>query len=422
MSSLPSHRRVLTRRRSVGLLAAAAIVLASCGSGGSSAKSEPDGPTTTVDTAILGTPNPATGPELKIGFIYDGQSEAVDNSADVVVARAAVDYVNEYMGGIAGHKVVLDECATDQTPAGGTDCATQMVTDDVPAVLIGLTGQAGTVMPPLAKAEIPTFVTSADPRDVGATILTNGIVALAAGPASVFVDAGVKRAAVIGIDVPAAAAALQTSVKLFYEKAGLDVDLVLISPDTADMTPNIQAALTKDPGGMTIVGDPLFCTKAMSAIASSGFDGTLVVINQCFNDAFVEATTNLEGAVMLTTATSAPDSKEYQLYKAIAAKYAPKDVNLAATSPSAYQAVIGFARAMNGFTGDVTTESVAQQLADMSEQPMPLMDGITFRCDGKQVTISPAICSQDVLETTLDAKGAPTEFTILRGGDLLELN
>ena len=403
-------------------LAALALVGGAC-SDDSASTDEPDSSTeTTIDAAaVLGEKNPATGDTLTIGYVYDGTSEAVDNSNDLVAAEAATSYVNEYLGGIGGKKVELEVCSTDQSPAGAGACVTQFAAAGVPVVLNGITGQAGSLFEPLSEVGIPVLVAAADPRDAGATIMTNGILSLAAGPAKVFADAGVEQAAIIGIDVPAASAALKQSAPLFYDKAGVGVEVVLIPPDTADMTPNIQAALTKSPGGMTVVGDPLFCTKAMAAIASSGFDGELVVIPQCINEAFLEATTNLEGATMLTTATSDPESEQFQEYEAVMTMYAGDDPILGGTAPQSYQVVLGFARLMEGVTGDVTPEAVTTAMAEMPATEMPLGDGITFQCNGEQVSISPAICSQDVLQTTLDAKGNPGTFTILEGAEVLDI-
>lgn len=409
------------RRWPMVVAAAIAVIAVGCSSDDSGSSDGGDGGSeTTVDASILGTENPATGEALKVGFVYDGVTEAVDNSDDLAAAQAATDYVNEYMGGLEGRKLELEVCATDQTPAGAGDCVTQFANAKVPVVLNGVTGQAGSLFEPLQEAGIPVFVTAADPRDAGADIMTNGVVALAAGPAKVFADQGIKKATVIGIDVPAASAALKQSAPLFYENAGVEVDVVLIPPDTADMTPNIQAAMTSDPGGMTVVGDPLFCTKAMAGIASANFEGQLVVIPQCLNESFLEATTNLDGAIMLSTATSDPDSEEYQLYEAVMQTYA-EDAGIGGAAPQSYQAVMGFVAAMKGATGEITPDVVRATLKAMAPTEMPLGGGIMFQCNGQQVAIVPAICSTDVLQTTLNAEGEPGEFTILEGADLLDL-
>jgi hypothetical protein len=41
----------------------------------------------------------------------------------------------------------------------------------------------------------------------------------------------------------------------------------------------------------------------------------------------------------------------------------------------------------------------------MKATPMPLADGVTFKCDGKQVSIAANICSTEVLTGALNADG-----------------
>lgn len=415
------------RRRLVAAALATALLVGACasddeggtsgggGGGGGSATTEP------VDTAVLGEKNAAAGDPVKIGFVYDGTTDAIDNAGDLDAAEAAVEYVNEYLGGVAGRPVELEVCATNQTPAGAGDCVSQFARAEVPVVLNGVTGQAGALFEPLSEAGIPVFVTAADPRAATATILTNGILSLAAGPAKVFADAEVEKAVVIGIDVPAASATLKQSMPIFYEQAGVDVEVVLIPPDTPDMTPNIQAALADNPGGMTVVGDSLFCTKAMNAIEAAGFEGELVIIPQCIDQSFLDNVSNLEGATMLTTNSTDPESEEYQLYRAVMTTYGGDDIDLGATAPQAYQSVVGFARAMKGLEGEVTADTVEQTFAGMEPTPLPLADGITFQCNGEQVAIAPNTCSVDVLQTTLAADGSGTSFEVLKGAEILDL-
>ena len=44
----------------------------------------------------------------------------------------------------------------------------------------------------------------------------------------------------------------------------------------------------------------------------------------------------------------------------------------------------------------------------MSPQPLPFGGGITFQCNGQQVSLTPAVCSTGALEATLDQSGNPT--------------
>jgi branched-chain amino acid transport system substrate-binding protein len=220
--------------------------------------------------------------------------------------------------------------------------------------------------------------------------------------------------------VPAATGAIEAAAPTFYDKVGVEVDVVAIPPDVPDMTPAVVAEMENEPGQFAVVGDPSFCLKAMNALAGAGFDGQIALISQCIDEAVLEQSPNIEGVALTTFATTDPDSEEYQLYQAVMSTFADDGADLGGVAPSGYQAVLGFARAMSGLTGDVTPDSVEAAFAAMDATPMPLADGITYQCNGEQVALAPNVCSTDVLSTTLDASGNPTTYDILPGADLLE--
>jgi branched-chain amino acid transport system substrate-binding protein len=415
------------RRWSLAVLVAVALLAAACASdddtgGPNGADDSGDAP----DPAeVLGSENPASGEPIQIGYVYDGTSDVIDTAGELEAAEAATDYVNAYLGGVAGRPIELDVCSTDQTPAGASDCVRQMVSDRVPVVLNGATGQAPVLFRPLADAGIPVFTSSAGDPSILTNplihIMGNGLAALLAGPAKLAADADIDRAALVSIDVPAASGAVEAAAPSVFENAGVELDLVMIPPDTADMTPNIAAELENNPGQIQVVGDPNFCAKAMDAIAAAGFDGQIVVIPQCIDQALIESATNLEGALLTTYTTTAPDSEEFQLYNAVMDTYADPDTERRGPAPGGYQAVVGFARAMDGLTGDVTAESIQSTFTGMEPTPMPLADGISYQCDGQQVAVVPAFCSTDILWTELDAEGNGTNYQVLDGASLPEL-
>jgi branched-chain amino acid transport system substrate-binding protein len=415
------------RRWSLVVLVVVALLAAACASDG-----DTGGPNGADDSGeapdpaeVLGAENPASGEPIQIGYVYDGTTDVLDNAAELEAAQASSDYVNAYLGGVAGRPIELDVCSTDLTPAGASDCVRQMVSNRVPVVLNGATGQAPVLFRPLAEAGIPVFTPGAgDPSILGdplVHVMGNGLVALLAGPAKLAADADIERAALLSIDVPAASGALEAAGPSVFDNAGVELDLVMIPPDTADMTPNVAAELENDPGQIQVVGDPNFCAKAMDAIAAAGFDGQVVVIPQCIDQALIESATNLEGALLTTYTTTDPDSEEYQLYNAVMDTYADPDTERRGPAPAGYQAVVGFARAMDGLTGDVTAESIQSTFISMQPTPMPLADGITYQCDGQQVAVVPAFCSTDILWTELDAEGNGTDYQVLDGASLPEI-
>jgi branched-chain amino acid transport system substrate-binding protein len=416
------------RRWPLALLAVGALLVGACASDddtGTGSGGDPGGDSAPDPAEVLGAENAASGEPIPIGYVYDGTTDVIDNAPELEAAEAAAEYVNTYLGGVAGRPIELNVCSTDQTPSGGSDCVRQMVSDRVPVVLNGVTGQAAVVFRPLADAGIPVFTPSAgDPSILTSPlvhIMGNGLASLLAGPARLAADAGVERAALVSIDVPAASGAIEAAGPSVFDNAGVELGLVMVPPDTPDMTPNIAAELENDPGQIQVVGDPNFCAKAMDAIAATGFDGQVIIIPQCIDEALLESATNLEGAIMPTYASTDPDSEEFQLYNAVMETYADSDAERGGVAPGGYQAVLGFARAMEGLTGDVTAERVQSTFTGMEATPMPLADGLTYQCDGQQVAVVPAFCSVDVLYTELDAEGHGTEFHVLDGASLPSL-
>jgi branched-chain amino acid transport system substrate-binding protein len=414
------------------LLASSALLIGACASDedeGSAASpddtSSVETTETTVDAAAaLGEPNPASGDPIRIGYVYDGVSDSGDNTLELDAAQAATEYVNEYLGGIGGRPIELDVCETGQTPAGATDCVTQMVTDEVAAVLNGVTGQGVSLFAPLAEAGIPSFTPGTLDQESlaapGIFIMGNGILTVLAGPAQIAANNGVERAAVLVIDVPAASGPLETAAPLFYGNVDVEVDIVTIPPDTPDMAPQIIAELANNPGQFQIIGDVNFCSKALRALSEAGFEGTIIPIQGCIDEESAAELTNVEGSQILSLTSTDPSSPEVQLFNAIFDTYAP-DASRESIALSGYQAVIGFARAMAGHEGDVTPESVIATLEAMPPTPVPLADGITFQCNHTAVSIAPNICSTDVLQATLDATGNGSEYTVLEGTEVLTL-
>jgi branched-chain amino acid transport system substrate-binding protein len=85
--------------------------------------------------------------------------------------------------------------------------------------------------------------------------------------------------------------------------------------------------------------------------------------------------------------------------------------------------VLAFDRAMSGVAAagaDFTPALVASTIASMSPQTMPLSSSLTFQCNGKQISLTPAICTPQFLRTSLDASANGTDFKPLNVTPLLK--
>src|ERR1700728_3337538 len=131
------------RARPVAVLAAIAacgLLAAGCGSSGSSGSSSASSAPATASapgstsSASLGTPHPATGSPVVFGLLnlLSGPVTFPEVSEG---EQAAAQYVNTYLGGINGHPIKIDVCATDGTPATSARCANQLLNDHPVAIL-----------------------------------------------------------------------------------------------------------------------------------------------------------------------------------------------------------------------------------------------------------------------------------------------
>jgi branched-chain amino acid transport system substrate-binding protein len=412
-----------TSRRSIfSAMACTALVAAACGGGSSTSSSGGSG----AQSALLGPSKPATGTPVKIGFVSDGKSAAIDNSSEIPAAQATAKYINEHLGGIGGHPIQIDSCSTLNTPSGATTCATQMVNDKVAAVLVPVSGQSVSVFNGVNAAGIPFVESESSDQQIllakNTFVLTNSLNDFV-GAAKIAQNAGAKRAAVVGIDLPSVTQPVKTIDSIFYKNAGITLDYVPVPPGTADMTPQIQAELSKNPDQVEVIGDAAFCTSALKPLKTLGFSKTIVLINQCINPGSAQTIPGgYSGMKVVTVNSSNQADPGVQLFNAVMKTYSPSTQIVDVTS-GAYATVLGFARAMSGLTGDVTPTTVGTTFAAMAPQAWPLGQGITFQCNGKQIVFTPAVCSTGGLVATLNSSGSPQGgYQTLDSSNLLKLS
>jgi branched-chain amino acid transport system substrate-binding protein len=244
-------------------------------------------------------------------------------------------------------------------------------------------------------------------------------------PATVARDKKYTKAAIIVIDVPAASGPTKALGGGFLMKAGVTApDIVAIAPGTADMGPQVQAALGNAPQLVHIAGDAAFCTTALQALDAAGYTGTVTAISQCVDASTVAAVGDyLKGILVAYSGTVDPTDPDYKTFVAVIGKYAddPSKISLTSNPVGAFGVVDNFVRAMAGATGEITPASVITQLKGNPALPLALGAGLKFKCDGKAVSILPSVCTSGFVQATLDASGKPSGFQVVEPGDLQNL-
>jgi ABC-type branched-subunit amino acid transport system substrate-binding protein len=401
----------------VALAVATALVVigSACSSTTTSGATQPAG-TTDDASALLGPKHEATGSPIKIGFVDDGKAQNIDFTATVAAFDATVQYANEHLGGINGHQIVVDECATNDVPSQATDCGVRMVNDKVAAVLVPVSAQDSRIFDALDGSGVPYVTYAASAQNIvtkpGAFLLTNPLATLAA-PAKIAKDDNVKKAAIVVVDVPAATGPLTSIAQPIFKKAGIDLDVIPIPLETADMTPQLQQAISGGAEQFTVIGQDAFNGTAIKTLKQLGFTGKVLMVTAPTQNVVDAVPGGLGGVVYVTSATTDPSDRDVQLYDAVTQTYMNAVVP-DTQSAWAFSLVLAFVKALEGDTAAVDAPTVTKALSSMPKAlPVPLGGGLEYQCGAKVISFLPNVCADNALSTTLDDQGHGEGYTKL---------
>jgi len=220
-------------------------------------------------------------------------------------AKAAVDFVNNELGGIGadyktgkpGRPIKLEVCVMAINPADSTKCANELAAKKPFAVLSTL-NFFGNHFPIYQAAKIPVIVgnpiTVADFTTDGVFAITSGCVGVHTGLVEfVTKDLGKKRVAVPWADTPPGvvcyhdlekkplrilAGKIEGPADAKGKVPGLEDIGVPIKPAAADVTPQAQQVLDFKPEGIIFSGQSADCWSLISALGKLGWKPSVTPI------------------------------------------------------------------------------------------------------------------------------------------------
>jgi branched-chain amino acid transport system substrate-binding protein len=354
-------------------------------------------------SSALGTPHPATLPAVTIGLISDAGGSAGVATGSLVEqgAKAAVAYQNEYQDGLEGHKINLYICENQGTPSGGQTCANDMVQHGVVAVTLPFTGQGQTEVPTITGAGIPYITTSGAST---AELTTPGSFALEGGfPADLGADAlsakqhGFKKVVFLVDNVPAAIQGAQALGGLVFKAAGVGFTVIPVNTGTADMSPQLQSAVSGGADAVGMVGDVTFCSSFLQAYNTLNLKLPKYVLSTCQDPSILNSATLDKALAGSYVGTSTQASKaELALYAGIVKKYMPKvspNPNVSSNQAGGVAPVLALAGIMKGSTAPVTAAGITTQTEAAKNVKIPLSGGLTFTCNGTAIPLLKSVCS-----------------------------
>ncbi|WP_193749655.1 ABC transporter substrate-binding protein [Rhodococcus triatomae] len=266
-------RRRVGRIAAVAVTAACLVSVAACGSDDSSDSSS--------GSAASATGVQATGDPVKVGLFNPSKGPATQPGV-TTGANAAVDYINNQIGGIGGRPIELIDCGLDQTaPESTIACANQFVEAGVVAAIDAYNTESLAAMPILQSAGIP--MVGQIPFNTATGAQAEGRVYFGPPPAAFLIGfmeqlkaAGKNSLTLANTDLPQAHQVADALLIPFGTQLGMDVKAVYYPPTGPNFTALATTLAEGNPaaaGLMTAPNDNT-CTKLAQSLVSVKYQGT----------------------------------------------------------------------------------------------------------------------------------------------------
>src|SRR5580692_7911718 len=398
----------MNRLRSLGAAGIAVIALTAvgCSSSGSPSSSGTSGTSSTSGTpaasstaaassSVFGTPKKATGSPYVFGMIND-ETGAVTFPEARQGAIAAVDYVNNYLDGINGHPLGIDECTVDGTPATAARCANQLVAQHPMAILVAADVGAPASIPIYEHANLAylggipfTPVPMVAPTSIqcwSVSVGDNAAAAVYAGK-----TLGVKSVAIVYFNNTQGASLLPQITPVFKAAGVTTVKAIPLSPTSPDPSP--QAALVESSGAqLAYIDVPNGCGNVLKALKSVGFTGKIIGIDPCSAPPVIAAAAGgaegmyIASPFMLQNGTS----QQAQLFEAAMKKWAAPGTLIDSISTAGFATVMNVQQVLSTITGTPTTASILAAFRSGTHQNFL---SHPYTCNGQALKGATAICN-----------------------------
>ncbi len=383
-------------------LAVTGLVAAGCSSSGSSSSTGSGSPTSGSSSAaagsgssVFGTAKKATGTPYVFGMIND-ETGAVTFPEARQGAIAAMNYVNDYLGGINGHPIQIDSCTGDGTPATAARCANQLVASKPIAILGAADVGAPASIPIYQHANLAylggipfTPVPETAPNSVQFWSVSVGDNAAAA----VYVGKtlGVKSVAIIYFSNPQGESLLPQITPVFKAAGVTTIKDIPLSPTSPDPSP--QAALVESSGAqLAYVDVPNGCGNVLKALKSVGFSGKIMGIDPCGAPPVIEAAAGgAEGMYIASPfVLQSGTSHDAQLFQAAMKKWAAPGTLVDSISTAGFATVINVQQVLSTISGTPTTSSILAAFKSGTHQNFL---SHPYTCDGQALKGAASICN-----------------------------
>jgi branched-chain amino acid transport system substrate-binding protein len=404
----------LSRTGAVLACAIAAVSVAACGSSSSgssssSASTGASGGATTsaasssaapaASSSALGTPKAAKGTPVVFGMINIESNSGADFPEVREAAQAAVNYVNNYGGGLDGHPIKLNVCITDGSPATSVQCANKLVAQHPVAILGGSDLAGAATLPIYKKAGLDLFggmdLTPAE-SSMPNSLIFNDVAQSGNSDIGVY---AVKTLHAKNVSVIAIGDTQGTSQAKGFElpavqQSGGTAKLFSLPPSQADASSVVASATGASPDAI-LLESPSQCVSILTALKSLGNSKPVLSIDPCSAPNVVKAANGgADGMYWFEPykdLLAADQSKDVMLTKAILAKYAPAKIAIDSPALAGLSTVMDVWAAFK--SAPVSKLNSAYMYKTLQAGTHPAFLSTTYNCSSHPIAKEPAVCS-----------------------------
>jgi branched-chain amino acid transport system substrate-binding protein len=361
----------------------------------------------TIAELVPDQPVQADSEPIVLGMVNQENTPAGSYPELSQAARAAIQFVNEQLGGIDGRPIELEVCNTNFSAEGSTACAQRFVDAEVPVVLGGI-DVFGTAIDVLADNGVP--YAGGIPISTQSVQLPNsfqwsggtwGATVAFAHHASE--ELGAQRVSIVYGEFGSIAQSAEYGASVL-ERAGVEVQLVPYPIVSTDVSSPLQAAASSDPDAIFMLAADAGCAGGFDAIRALEVAAQKYFVGACAAPTIIESVDvaatdgtifNIEGPISTTTAD--PD---IDLYNGVILTYGAglDPIGAGTVSFRSFMNVYSILRGLGADQLDPT--SITEALAAQVETPSFM--GHAYTCDRAQFEGLPAMCSPQQILARMD--------------------
>jgi len=368
----------------------------------------------TIADLVPAEPVQASGEPIVVGMVNQENTPVGSFPELSLSVQAAVDFVNDQLGGVGGRPVRVEVCNTGFSAEGSTACGQRFAEQQVAAVLGGIDifGNAVDVLESNRIPYVGGIPVSGQSVTAANSYQWSGGTWGAAVAFAEYADTalGAESVAIVFGDFGSISDSADYG-RTVLESRGIATTMVPYPIVTADLTSALSAAVSSNPEALFVLAADTGCKAAFDGVQTLGIEVPVFYVGACASPNIVASVPaaategayfNVEGPV--STVDPEPD---FALYSRVLDAYSNGLDEVGAATVS-FRSFMNLWVQLAQIDGTINAESVTARLA--AQVNTGSFMGHPYTCDRQQFAGLPAICSpQQILVQLRD--GEVTQIT-----------